>query len=66
MVKMLQLAQLTDELDIHLVAGMLERDERRLYNTAVIIGPDGVVDSAIVSTLTDFGDAMERKKSELL
>lgn len=42
-----------------------------LYNitatpTVVIVGPDGVVNGAIVSTLTDFGRTMERKKRELL
>lgn len=36
-----RLSQLVDELDIYLVAGMLERDGERLYNTAAIIGPDG-------------------------
>lgn len=36
-----RLRRLADELDIHLVAGMLERDGERTYNTAVLIGPDG-------------------------
>ncbi|MBP7933323.1 MAG: carbon-nitrogen hydrolase family protein [Phycisphaerae bacterium] len=33
--------RLADELDIHLVAGMLERDGEQTCNTAVLIGPDG-------------------------
>ncbi len=42
-----------------------------LYNvtstpTIVIIGPDGVVDSAIVSDQTDFGRRIEEKKRKLL
>jgi predicted amidohydrolase len=36
-----QLARLADEIDIHLVAGMLEADGEARYNTAVVIGPDG-------------------------
>lgn len=36
-----QLAALADELDIHLVAGMLEAAGEARYNTAVVIGPDG-------------------------
>jgi predicted amidohydrolase len=36
-----RLARLADELDIHLVAGMLEADGENRYNTAVVIGPDG-------------------------
>jgi predicted amidohydrolase len=36
-----RLARLADELDIYLVAGMLERDGERLYNTAVLIDPRG-------------------------
>ncbi len=36
-----KLAALADELDIHLVAGMLEADGEARYNTAVLIGPDG-------------------------
>ena len=32
---------LADELDVCLVAGMLERDGQRTFNTAVLIGPDG-------------------------
>ncbi len=36
-----RLAALADELDIHLVAGMLEADGELRYNTAVIIAPDG-------------------------
>ena len=35
------LAALADELDIYLVAGMLEADEPLRYNTAVIIDPQG-------------------------
>jgi thiol-disulfide isomerase/thioredoxin len=34
--------------------------------TILIIRPDGVVDSAITSSLTDFGSLIERKKRELL
>lgn len=36
-----RLQKLADELDIHLVAGMLEREGRTTYNSAVLIGPDG-------------------------
>jgi predicted amidohydrolase len=36
-----KLARLADELDIHLVAGMLEADGERRFNTAVFLGPDG-------------------------
>ncbi len=36
-----RLARLADELDIHLVAGMLEADGPARYNTAVLFGPDG-------------------------
>jgi len=35
------LRRLADELDIHLVAGMLERDGERTYNTAVLMDPEG-------------------------
>lgn len=38
-----RLAALADELDIHLVAGMLEADGEHRYNTAVLIGPDGTL-----------------------
>jgi predicted amidohydrolase len=36
-----KLAALADELNIHLIAGMLEADSELRYNTAVILGPDG-------------------------
>ncbi len=36
-----RLARLADELDIHLVAGMLEADGEHRFNTAVLIGPGG-------------------------
>lgn len=36
-----RLAALAKELKIHLVAGMLEADGQRRYNTAVLIDPDG-------------------------
>jgi len=36
-----KLAALADELDIHLVAGMLEADGDARFNTAAFIGPDG-------------------------
>ena len=36
-----RLAALAQELKVHLVAGMLEADGQRRYNTAVLIGPDG-------------------------
>ena len=36
-----KLAALADELNIHLVAGMLEADGDLRYNTAVVIGPQG-------------------------
>jgi predicted amidohydrolase len=36
-----RLAALADELEIHLVAGMMEASGEDRYNTAVLIGPDG-------------------------
>lgn len=36
-----KLTSLADELEIHLLAGMLEADGGDRYNTAVLIGPDG-------------------------
>jgi beta-ureidopropionase len=36
-----RLCRLADELNIHLVAGMVERVGRTTYNTVVLIGPDG-------------------------
>lgn len=36
-----RLARLADELDIHLIAGMLEADGEKRYNTAVLLDPDG-------------------------
>ena len=36
-----KLAALADELDIHLIAGMLEADGMLRYNTAVLLGPEG-------------------------
>jgi predicted amidohydrolase len=36
-----RLSELSDRLNIYLVAGMLETDGDRRYNTAVFIGPDG-------------------------
>jgi predicted amidohydrolase len=36
-----RLAGLADELDIHLIAGMLEADGEHRYNTAALIAPDG-------------------------
>lgn len=36
-----RLAALAERLNIHLVAGMLEADGDKRYNTAVLIGPDG-------------------------
>ncbi|HEV3136857.1 MAG TPA: carbon-nitrogen hydrolase family protein [Pirellulales bacterium] len=36
-----QFAHLADELDIYLIAGMLEADGLARYNTAVLVGPDG-------------------------
>ena len=36
-----RLAALADELDVHLVAGMMEADGDARYNTAVLLGPDG-------------------------
>lgn len=38
-----KLASLADELDLHLVAGMLEADGDLRYNTAVLIGPEGTL-----------------------
>jgi peroxiredoxin len=50
-----------------------DRDQRisKLYQvtstpTFLIIGPDGVIDSVLLSSDTDFGRALERKKRELL
>ncbi len=36
-----RLQNLADRLDIYLVAGLLEREGTTMYNTAVLIGPDG-------------------------
>ncbi len=36
-----RLAALADELNIHLIAGMLEADGEDRYNTAVVLAPDG-------------------------
>ena len=36
-----RLVSLADELDIHLIAGMLEADGADRFNTAVVIAPDG-------------------------
>lgn len=36
-----RLARLADELDIHFIAGLLEREGDRTYNAAVLLGPDG-------------------------
>jgi predicted amidohydrolase len=36
-----RLSKLADELDIHMIAGMLEADGEARYNTAVVLGPDG-------------------------
>lgn len=36
-----RLSALTKELKIHLIAGMVEADGEKRYNTAVLIGPDG-------------------------
>jgi predicted amidohydrolase len=36
-----KLAGLADELDIYLIAGMVERDGPHTYNTAALFGPDG-------------------------
>jgi predicted amidohydrolase len=36
-----RLAKLADELEIHLIAGMLEADGDARCNTAVLVGPDG-------------------------
>ena len=36
-----KLRKLADELDIHLVAGILERESDRLYNTAIVLNPEG-------------------------
>jgi predicted amidohydrolase len=38
-----RLARLADELDIHLVAGMLESDGEERFNTAVLLAPDGTL-----------------------
>ncbi|MBX7165889.1 MAG: carbon-nitrogen hydrolase family protein [Pirellulales bacterium] len=38
-----KLAALADELEIYLVAGMLEADGPLRYNTAVLLGPDGAL-----------------------
>ncbi len=36
-----KLAALADKLDIHLVAGMLEADGEKRFNTSVLLGPEG-------------------------
>jgi predicted amidohydrolase len=36
-----RLLQLADELDVHVIAGMLEADGDTRYNSAVVLGPDG-------------------------
>jgi predicted amidohydrolase len=36
-----RLTSLADELDVHLVAGMMEADGEQRYNTAVLISPEG-------------------------
>jgi predicted amidohydrolase len=36
-------ARLADELDLYLIAGMLEADGEARYNTAVLLGPDGAL-----------------------
>jgi len=38
-----RLARLADELNIHLVAGMLEADGEERFNTAVLLAPDGTL-----------------------
>jgi predicted amidohydrolase len=38
-----RLAALADELDIHLIAGMLEADGEQRYNTAALISPEGTL-----------------------
>ena len=35
--------ELADELDIHLIAGMLEADGKDRFNTALVIAPDGSI-----------------------
>lgn len=35
--------QLARQLDTHIVAGLLERDQHLVYNVAVLIGPDGKI-----------------------
>lgn len=40
-----QLAALCRELDTHTVFGMLEADGDRVFNTAVLVGPDGLIGS---------------------
>jgi predicted amidohydrolase len=40
-----RLTVLADQLNLFLVVGMLERDGERLFNSAVIVGPNGVVGS---------------------
>src|SRR5262252_1387293 len=36
-----RLAKLADELNIHLIAGLLEADGEARYNTAVLLDPEG-------------------------
>ncbi len=38
-----RLTRLADELDIHLIAGLLEADGEARYNTAVVLAPDGTL-----------------------
>ncbi len=39
------ISEICNELDIHAVVGMLELDGDRLFNVAVVVGPNGVVGS---------------------
>ncbi len=38
-----KLQRLADELDIHLIAAMSERDGEKVYNAAFLLGPDGKI-----------------------
>ncbi len=38
-----QFSKLAEELDIHLVLGILEKEKKKTFNTAVLFGPDGKI-----------------------
>lgn len=40
-----RLGEIARRFDLHLIAGLVERDGERLFNSAAVVGPDGVVGS---------------------